>query len=92
MSLFIPTDTFWRNREEKKKSRHNLRYSTFFPDLRTHSVQLIPAEAASKVRWSEYDIKSRLKLETVYLFTFFFLSRHALLSFGDLSYWYQDAL
>lgn len=49
MSLFIPTDTFWRSREEKKKSRHNLRYSTFFSDLRTHSVQLIPAEAASKV-------------------------------------------
>lgn len=64
---------------EKKKSSHNLRYSTFFSGLRTHSVQLIPAEAASKVRWSEYDIKSRLKLETGYLFTLLFLSRRALL-------------
>lgn len=44
-----------------------------------NSVQLIPAEAASKVRWSEDDIKSRLKLETGYILTFFLLSRHALL-------------
>lgn len=79
MSLFIPTDTFWRSRGKKKKSRHDLRYSTSFSDLRTQSVRLIPAEAASKVRWSEDDIKSRLKLETGYLFTFFFLSRQALL-------------
>lgn len=69
MSFIIPVDTSWRSRGEEKKNRHDLKYSTSFFGLRSHLVQLIPAEAASKVRWNKDDIKSSLKLEKGFLFT-----------------------